>query len=145
MSSLARTRGEIMAEYAAGIARRLGEADASLRLAVEQGDTGALMVGMAEREAALAATEDLVGELDLAGLSAQEHAAIIRTMVQSLERSQVAQAALEAELFQARRQVLRELEGPARRDAGLPMAAPGAGARSGYGFRPLKKVLGSTG
>ncbi len=133
------TRGMIMAEYARSIADRLAFADESLRLAVREGDTGALLIGMAEREAALAASEDLVGELDLAGLSAAEHASIIRTMVQSLERSQVGQAALEAELFESRRQVLRELGEPARR------AMQPAAVRGAYGTAVPGKGLRRTG
>lgn len=84
MSIMVQTRGELMADYARGITARLAVADESLRVAVEIGDTAALLVGMAEREASLTATEDLVGELDLAGLSAAEHASIIRLMVQAL-------------------------------------------------------------
>lgn len=135
-----RTRGNIMAEYARTIGERLAEADTSLRVAVVSGDSGSLLIGMAEREAALAATEELVGELDLAGLSSAEHAAIIRSMVQSLERSQVAQAALEAELFNARRDVLRELGAPARPDVvGTPFR------QGGYTLQAPRKGLRSTG
>ncbi len=135
--SLVQTRGQIMAEYARGITARLAEADESLRLAVQLADTGALLIGMAEREAALAATEDLVGELDLSGLSAAEHASIIRQMVQALERSQVAQAALEAELFVARRAAARALAEP------MPELRPGD--RPGYGLTGPRLVLRSTG
>ena len=101
--NIVQTRGVLMADYARGISERLSNADRALRQAVVDGDTQALLIGMAEREASLAATEDLVSELDLSGLSAVEHAAIIRLMVQALERSQVAQAALEAEMFRADR------------------------------------------
>lgn len=131
------TRGEIMAEYALGITQRLATADDALRLAVVAGDTEALLVGMAEREASLTATEDLVGELDLAGLSAAEHASIIRRMVQALERSQVAQAALEAELFVARREAARELALPVRRFRPADVA--------GYRAQVPKRLLRSTG
>lgn len=133
------TRGAIMTEYARKITNRLADADASLRDAVATGDTNALMIGMAEREASLVATEDLVGELDLAGLAAAEHAAIIRLMVQALERSQVAQAALEAEMFSARREIIRAL---AVEPAPLPRGVP---ERSGYAFPPLRRGLRSTG
>ncbi len=133
------TRGQIMTEYAKGITARLAAADASLRDAVRLGDTDALLQGMAEREAALTATEDLVGELDLSGLAAAEHAAIIRLMVQALERSQVAQAALEAEMFTARREVIREL---AAQPALRPRQAP---ERSGYVFQPFRRGLRQTG
>jgi hypothetical protein len=135
--SIVQTRGQIMVEYASGITARLAAADESLRLAVQQADTGALLIGMAEREASLAATEDLVGELDLSGLSAAEHASIIRQMVQALERSQVAQAALEAELFVARRNAARALA--------EPMSVPRSGDRPGYGFAGPRVVLRSTG
>jgi len=137
VSIIVQTRGEIMADYARGITARLAVADESLRVAVEIGDTSALLVGMAEREASLTATEDLVGELDLAGLSAAEHASIIRLMVQALERSQVAQAALEAEMFRARREAARALA--------LPTPRPRLGDRVGYAFEPARKVLRSTG
>jgi hypothetical protein len=129
--SIVQTRGQIMVEYASGITARLAAADESLRLAVQQADTGALLIGMAER------TEDLVGELDLSGLSAAEHASIIRRMVQALERSQVAQAALEAELFVARRNAARALA--------EPMSAPRPGDRPGYGLAGPRLVLRSTG
>ncbi|MBL8995762.1 MAG: hypothetical protein KJZ74_12370 [Gemmatimonadales bacterium] len=135
--SLVQTRGALMTEYARGICARLANADQALRESVAAGDSAALLVGMAEREASLAATEDLVGELDLSGLSAAEHAAIIRLMVQALERSQVAQAALEAELFRARRAVVRALSEPAAR--------AGAVDRSGYSLQVPRKVLRSTG
>ena len=97
----------------------------------------ALLVGMAEREASLSATEELVGELDLAGLSAAEHASIIRQMVQALERSQVAQAALEAELFVARREAARALA--------LPMRRARAAEFAGYAVPTPKRLLRSTG
>lgn len=135
--SIVQTRGVLMAEYARGISDRLATADKSLRETVAVGDTAGLLVGMAEREASLAATEDLVGELDLAGLSAAEHASIIRVMVQALERSQVAQAALEAELFRARRKVVQALAIPAHRLGPIE--------QSGYAHRYPKKVLRSTG
>jgi hypothetical protein len=135
--SIVQTRGQIMVQYASGITARLAAADESLRLAVQQADTGALLIGMAEREASLAATEDLVGELDLSGLSAAEHASIIRQMVQALERSQVAQAALEAELFVARRNAARALA--------EPMSTPRSGERPGYGLAGPRLVLRSTG
>lgn len=131
------TRGEIMSEYALGITHRLASADDALRLAVVAGDTEALLVGMAEREASLTATEDLVGELDLAGLSAAEHASIIRQMVQALERSQVAQAALEAELFVARREAARALALPVRRFRPADV--------TGYAAQTPKRLLRSTG
>jgi hypothetical protein len=135
--STVQTRGEIMAEYARTITGRLAAADEGLRLAVVAGDTEALLVGMGEREASLAATEDLVGELDLSGLSAAEHAAIIRLMVQSLERSQVAQAALEAELFEARRNAARQLA--------APMPRFRAGERAGYALPHHRASLRTTG
>lgn len=135
--SIVQTRGEIMAEYAHGITVRLAEADEALRLAVVAADTEALLIGMGEREASLTATEDLVGELDLSGLSAAEHASIIRQMVQALERSQVAQAALEAELFLARREAARALALP------VPRSRPTE--RVGYGFSGVQKLLRSTG
>lgn len=135
--SLVQTRGQLMAEYARGIIVRLAAADESLRLAVQNADTGALLIGMAEREASLAATEDLVGELDLSGLSAAEHASIIRQMVQALERSQVAQAALEAELFVARRAAARALD--------EPMPELRQGERQGYGLTGPRFLIRSTG
>lgn len=134
------TRAQIMTEYATGITGRLAAADALLRQAVAAGDTDALLAGMAEREAALAATEELVGELDLAGLAAAEHAAIIRQMVQALERSQVAQAALEAEMFTARRRVIRELAAPGDEPRTGPLPQ-----RSGYALPPYRRGLRSTG
>lgn len=135
--NIVQTRGQIMAEYAEGITSRLAGADEELRLAVLVGDTEALLVGMAEREASLSATEDLVGELDLAGLSAAEHAAIIRRMVQALERSQVAQAALEAEMFAARRAAAGALARSNRRPPLLEHA--------GYARPVARTVLCSTG
>jgi len=135
--TLVQTRGQIMAEYAHGITVRLAAADEALRLAVGAGDTEGLLVGMGEREAALTATEDLVGELDLSGLSAAEHASIIRQMVQALERSQVAQAALEAEMFRARREAARALA--------LPMPRLRPTDRAGYALPTAPKLLRSTG
>lgn len=135
--TVVQTRGEIMAEYARGITGRLAAADEALRLSVLAGDTEALLVGMGEREACLVATEDLVGELDLSGLSAAEHAAIIRQMVQALERSQVAQAALEAELFEARRNAARKLAEP------MPRMRPAD--RSGYSLPLHRGSLRTTG
>lgn len=135
--SIVQTRGQIMAEYARGITSRLAAADEALRLAVIAGDTEALLMGMGEREASLTATEDLVGELDLSGLSAAEHAAIIRQMVQALERSQVAQAALEAELFEARRTAARALA--------QPMPRFRAGERAGYALPLHRSSLRTTG
>lgn len=135
--SIVQTRGQIMAEYAHAITVRLADADEALRLAVVAGDTEALLVGMGEREASLTATEELVGELDLSGLSAAEHASIIRQMVQALERSQVAQAALEAEMFLARREAARALAIPVSRTR--PME------RAGYAFAGMQKRLRSTG
>ena len=135
--NMMQTRGEIMAEYALGITVRLADADTALRLAVIAGDTEGLLVGMGEREASLTATEDLVGELDLSGLSAAEHASIIRQMVQALERSQVAQAALEAEMFKARREAARALA--------LPVPHAPSVERSGYGFATARALLRSTG
>ena len=135
--NIVQTRGQLMAEYAEGITSRLAGADEALRLAVMLGDTESLLVGMAEREASLSATEDLVGELDLAGLSAAEHAAIIRRMVQALERSQVAQAALEAEMFAARRSAAGAL---ARSNRRPPLLDP-----TGYARPVARKVLCSTG
>lgn len=135
--SIVQTRGQLMADYASGITSRLSAADESLRLAVIAGDTESLLQGMGEREAALTATEDLVGELSLAGLSAAEHAAIIRLMVQALERSQVAQAALEAELFRARREASRALAQP------MPQFRPGE--RAAYAIPGRRPSLRTTG
>ncbi len=135
--NIVQTRGQIMAEYADGITSRLAGADEELRMAVMVGDTEALLVGMAEREASLSATEDLVGELDLAGLSSAEHAAIIRRMVQALERSQVAQAALEAEMFAARRAAAGALASSNRRPPLLE--------QDGYARPVARKVLCSAG
>ena len=135
--SIVQTRGQIMAEYAHAITVRLAAADEALRLAVVAGDTEALLVGMAEREASLTATEDLVGELDLSGLAAAEHASIIRQMVQALERSQVAQAALEAEMFLARREAVRALA--------IPESRTRPPERAGYAFAGVPKLLRLTG
>jgi hypothetical protein len=135
--SIVQTRGSIMAEYARGICERLAQADDALKAAVAAADLDALLVGMGEREASLTATEDLVSELDLSGLSAAEHASIIRQMVQALERSQVAQAALESEMFKARREAARSLN--------QPMPRPRLMERSGYGLSLSRKVLGQAG
>ncbi len=131
------TRGSLMADYARGICERLAEADEALKAAVAAADLDALLVGMGEREASLTATEDLVSELDLSGLSASEHAAIIRQMVQALERSQVAQAALESEMFKARREASRSLNQPMPRPRGLE--------RSGYGLSLSRNAIGQLG
>ncbi len=135
--TIVQTRGQIMTEYAHAITVRLAAADEALRLAVITGDTEALLVGMAEREASLTATEDLVGELDLSSLSAAEHASIIRSMVQALERSQVAQAALEAEMLMARREAARALT--------VPISRTRPTERAGYAFAGVQKRLRSTG
>ncbi len=135
--TLVQTRGAIMADYARSICERLAQADEALRSAVAAADIDALLVGMGEREASLCATEDLVSELDLAGLSAAEHASIIRQMVQALERSQVSQAALESEMFRARRNASRDLNSPAPRFRGPE--------RAGYGLTLTRKVLGQAG
>lgn len=135
--SIVQTRGQIMAEYAHAIAVRLADADEALRQAVVAGDTEALLIGMGEREASLTATEDLIGELDVLSLSAAEHASIIRQMVQALERSQVAQAALEAEMFLARREAARA---PA-----IPVSRTRTMERVGYAFAGVQKPLRSTG
>lgn len=135
--NIVQTRGALMADYARGISERLSNADRALRQAVVDGDTQALLIGMAEREASLAATEDLVSELDLPGLSAAEHAAIIRLMVQALERSQVAQAALEAEMFRARRKLARALSTPE------PLVR--TTERTGYAIPVPRKLIRSTG
>lgn len=135
--NMVQTRGQLMADYAHGITTRLAAADEALRLAVLTGDTESLLQGMGEREAALGATEDLVGELALSGLSAAEHAAIIRLMVQALERSQVAQAALEAELFRARREAARALA--------VPMPHFRAGERAAYAVPGRRLSLRTTG
>ena len=135
--NIVQTRGALIADYARGISERLSNADRSLRQAVVDGDTQALLIGMAEREASLAATEDLVSELDLPGLSAAEHAAIIRLMVRALERSQVAQAALEAEMFRARRKLARALSTPE------PLVR--TTERTGYAIPVPRKLIRSTG
>ena len=135
--NIVQTRGVLIADYARGISERLSNADRALRQAVVDGDTQALLIGMAEREASLAATEDLVSELDLSGLSAVEHAAIIRLMVQALERSQVAQAALEAEMFRARRKLARALSTPE------PLVR--TTERTGYAIPVPRKLIRSTG
>jgi hypothetical protein len=58
-------------------------------------------------------------------------------MVQALERSQVAQAALESEMFKARREAQRSLN--------QPMPRPRLMERSGYGLSLSRKVLGQAG